>query len=123
MYTDQTQLAEHCADADPCPLYVPSSPLDVVLNESDLDFILSSYPQEQRNRICRDLSKENDILLQRIEEGKLEFWYRKLLISAEEAVSSSACHSTGALVQFSDGLQAHHSETGSPSTRAQLSWL
>ncbi|KAH1972519.1 hypothetical protein LV164_008735 [Aspergillus fumigatus] len=114
---------KHCADADPCPLYVPSSPLDVVLNESDLDFILSSYPQEQRNRICRDLSKENDILLQRIEEGKLEFWYRKLLISAEEAVSSSACHSTGALVQFSDGLQAHHSETGSPSTRAQLSWL
>ncbi|KAH1312635.1 hypothetical protein KXX65_004867 [Aspergillus fumigatus] len=114
---------KHCADADPCPLYVPSSPLDVVLNESDLDFILSSYPQEQRNRICRDLSKENDILLQRIEEGKLEFWYRKLLISAEEAVSSSASHSTGALVQFSDGLQAHHSETGSPSTRAQLSWL
>jgi nuclear pore complex protein Nup133 len=94
-----------------------------VLNESDLDFILSTYPQEQRSRICRDLSRENDILRQRIEEGKLEFWYRKLLISAEEAVASSATHSTGAMVQFSDGLQAHHSETGTPSTRAQLSWL
>lgn len=94
-----------------------------MLNESDLDFILSSYPQEQRGRICRDLSRENDILRQRIEEGKLEFWYRKLLISVEEAVASSANHSTGAMVQFSDGLLAHYSGTGTPSTKAQLSWL
>ncbi|KAF7162724.1 hypothetical protein CNMCM5623_007893 [Aspergillus felis] len=114
---------KHCADPDPRPLYVPSSPLDVVLNESDLESILSSYPQEQRSRICRDLSRENDILRQRIEEGKLEFLYRKLLISAEEAVTSSAAHPTGAMMQFSDGLQAHHLETETPSTRAQLSWL
>ncbi|RHZ56781.1 putative nuclear pore complex subunit Nup133 [Aspergillus thermomutatus] len=114
---------KHCADADHRPLYVPSSPLDIVLSDSDLEFILSSYPQEQRNRIGRDLSRENDILRQRIEEGKLEFWYRKLLVSAEEAVASSNTPPTGAMMQFSDDLQDRHLETETPSTRAQLSWL
>jgi nuclear pore complex protein Nup133 len=94
-----------------------------VLSESDLEVILSSYPQEQRSRISRDLSRENDILRQRIEESKLDFWYGRLLISAEEAVTSSITHPTGATMQVSDDLQAHHLDTETPSTRAQLSWL
>lgn len=70
-----------------CPsLYVPLSPMDVLLSESDSILFSSRFRPEQRARITRDLEKENEILCRYLEAGNLEFWFKNLLSSAEMAI-------------------------------------
>lgn len=68
---------------------MPLSPVDVLLSESDSNLLASRFRSEQRARIARDLSAENEILGQYVEVGNLEFWFKDLLSSVEMAIASS----------------------------------
>ena len=68
---------------------MPLSPVDVLLSESDSNLLASHFRSEQRARIARDLSTENEILGQYVETGNLEFWFKNLLSSVKMAIASS----------------------------------
>ncbi|THC93394.1 hypothetical protein EYZ11_007120 [Aspergillus tanneri] len=70
-------------------LYVPNYPGDVELTESDSKLLVSRFPPEQRNRISHDLDRENQILSQHVENGKLEFWFNSFLTSAHSLQSTA----------------------------------
>ena len=68
---------------------MPLSPVDVLLSESDSNILVSRFRLEQRARIARDLSVENEVLGQYVEDGNLEFWFKDLLSYVEMAIASS----------------------------------
>ena len=68
---------------------MPLSPVDVLLSESDSNILVSRFRLEQRARIARDLSVENEVLGQYVEAGNLEFWFKDLLSSVKMAIASS----------------------------------
>ncbi|KAE8144623.1 Non-repetitive/WGA-negative nucleoporin C-terminal-domain-containing protein [Aspergillus avenaceus] len=104
------------------PLYIPSSPYDVLLSEADSGLLLSRFRPEQRARIIHDIEKENEILHQHIEGGKLEYWFKNLKASAEvtsPAIISAAENESTNKEQAEQLTQSIHE----PSTKARLSWL
>ncbi|PKY01840.1 hypothetical protein P168DRAFT_306102 [Aspergillus campestris IBT 28561] len=72
------------------PLYVPLSPRDVLLSDSDSELISSRFRPEQRDRILRDLNHENERLLHYLDKGGLEFWFKTFTSYTEESGPSSA---------------------------------
>ena len=61
----------------------PMAPSDVMGSSSELDSLSYRLPSHQRSRMMRDLEKENEILAEYIEEGKLDIWFRNILASRE----------------------------------------
>lgn len=66
----------------------PFSPSEVANSSSDFDLLGSRFRSHQRDRVIRDLEKENEILRQYIDNGELEVWFRNILVSTQ-AISSS----------------------------------
>ncbi|KAL4896334.1 Non-repetitive/WGA-negative nucleoporin C-terminal-domain-containing protein [Aspergillus ambiguus] len=100
-------------------LYIPNSPEEVLLNESDAEVLASRFRAEQRGRITQDFKKESDILSRYIEHGKLGFWFTNLLASGEEAVT----HATGLAGPTKEPAAQSPEPTGGSSEKARLSWL
>ncbi|KAL2786233.1 Non-repetitive/WGA-negative nucleoporin C-terminal-domain-containing protein [Aspergillus keveii] len=111
-------------DSNTAPLYLPTSPEEILLNDSDSALLSSRFRPEQRARITQDLEHENSILAKYIEKGGLGFWFKSLLASAEKATTNSI--STEALPQPVSGAEHKEdlsTETGSSFRKERLSWL
>lgn len=67
---------------------MPLTPSETLLNKSDTDILVSRFRSEQQVRIAYDLERESEILSQHLVEGKLEFWFKHLLASAQSAIAS-----------------------------------
>ncbi|RAL05676.1 putative nuclear pore complex subunit Nup133 [Aspergillus ibericus CBS 121593] len=100
-------------------LFVPKTPHDVLFNESEADLISSRFPPERRVRISRDLARENEILHQQMERGKLDFWFKNLVDSAETMPQGRSVAS----VVDDQNRNVDDIQQDSPTERAQLSWL
>lgn len=101
-------------------IYVPNGPHDVLLSDSDADLITTRFPPERRARISRDLARENEILLQQIEKGKLNFWFKNLFDSAK----TTRQEPSGVSTEDDKNGNAHNEPQYDSSTeKAQLSWL
>ncbi|KAJ5963337.1 Nucleoporin Nup133/Nup155-like [Penicillium vulpinum] len=68
-------------------VYVPLSPAEALMTDSDSDILVSRFRPEQKPRVAADLETENDILRQCIEVGKLDFWFQNLRETAEVHIS------------------------------------
>ncbi|RDW59400.1 putative nuclear pore complex subunit Nup133 [Aspergillus mulundensis] len=102
---------------DIAPFYVPVRPQDVLMNDCEAALLASRFRPEQRSRIARDLEQENSTLLNYVEKGELEFWFKQLLSSAgEERKSVSPPASTN----FKDDPSC---QTQSSNRKEPLSWL
>lgn len=87
-----TLCTENNEENNRLSLYVPLSVSELLLTKSDSDALISRFRPEQHTRITRDLERESEILGQYLEEGMLEFWFKHLLASAQDAVTSSITH-------------------------------
>lgn len=58
------------------------------MGESDSDILVSRFRPEQRARLTADLRRENDLLREYMDIGKLDFWFQELLSSVESQASS-----------------------------------
>jgi nuclear pore complex protein Nup133 len=117
-------MAGQTEDSHIAPLYLPTSPEEVLLNDSDAALLASRFRPEQRARIIQDLEHENSILNRYIEKGGLGFWFKNLLASAEKVTTNSI--SSEALPQpVSDAelKEDFSNETGSSFRKERLSWL
>lgn len=64
-------------------IYMPLSPVESLMADSDSEILLSRFNSEQKSRVAVDLQVENDILRRYIEVGKLDFWFQNLRETAE----------------------------------------
>lgn len=106
-------------------LYSPLSPSDILLSKSDSDLLLSRFRSEQHARIARDLDRENQLLCEYIEKGKLEYWFKTLLATFTEAAATDSI-ATGGIEQpnyHADLTRSPPSSAEASGTRAQFSWL
>lgn len=71
-------------------LYQPLSPAEALMADSESDILVSRFRPEQRARVTTDLQREDDILREYIETGKLDFWFQILLDSVEPQTSVQA---------------------------------
>jgi len=56
--------------------------------DSESDTLVSRFRPEQRARVAVDLKREDDLLREYIEAGKLDFWFQNLLSSIEHQTQS-----------------------------------
>jgi nuclear pore complex protein Nup133 len=68
-------------------IYRPLSPAEAVMADSESDILLSRFRPEQKARLSTDLMRENEILHEYIEIGKLDFWFQDLLASTGSQTS------------------------------------
>ncbi|KAL4801278.1 Non-repetitive/WGA-negative nucleoporin C-terminal-domain-containing protein [Aspergillus unguis] len=104
------------------PLYFPSRPQDVLLSDSDAALLTSRFRPEQRARMTRDLEQENAILNRYIEEGELEFWFKNLLASARNIMSTEVDSDTFLQPANSIETETPYQADGS-SRKERLNWL
>ncbi|KAJ5099212.1 hypothetical protein N7532_006213 [Penicillium argentinense] len=69
-------------------LFQPLSPAEAMMAGSESDILVSRFRPEQRARVATDLQREDDILRDYIETGKLDFWYQNLLGSLDPEASN-----------------------------------
>ncbi|KAE8376470.1 Non-repetitive/WGA-negative nucleoporin C-terminal-domain-containing protein [Aspergillus bertholletiae] len=110
-------------DASYASLYIPSSPHDVFLDGSDSELLSARFRPEQRTRIMHDLERENEILRQNVEKGKLDFWFKNLLASAEESASHQIPSNFTLEESNNINEQGKRSPKKEGSSKARLSWL
>ncbi|GMG17238.1 unnamed protein product [Aspergillus oryzae] len=111
-------------DASYASLYIPSSPQDVFLNRSDSELLSTRYRLEQRTRIIHDLERENEILHENVEKGRLDFWFKNLLTSAEESASIPIRPTFTSEESNNNNQQVKRSpQPREGSSKARLSWL
>lgn len=55
---------------------------------SESEILVSRFRPEQRSRIALDLKREDDLLREYIDTGKLDFWFKNMLSSVESQVVS-----------------------------------
>lgn len=81
--------------------------------EPESDILVSRFRPEQRVRLAADLKREDDLLRQYIDVGKLDFWFQELLASVESQTSSG-------LVAEAENPE---SNTRLLDAKAQLTWV
>ncbi|KAL3456829.1 Non-repetitive/WGA-negative nucleoporin C-terminal-domain-containing protein [Aspergillus heterothallicus] len=115
------RLAE---DGNIPPLYLPASPEEVLLNDSESALLLSRFRPEQRVRITHDLEHENSILTKYMETGELGFWFKNLLGSAEKVTTTSIdTENLHHPVSESELNERHPNQTGNFLRKERLNWL
>lgn len=82
--------------------------------DSESEILVSRFRPEQRTRLAADLEREDDLLREYIELGKLDFWFQEILVStgpqaSSELVAPSADAGTGDLA--------------SVDSKARLTWV
>ncbi|KAE8132271.1 Non-repetitive/WGA-negative nucleoporin C-terminal-domain-containing protein [Aspergillus pseudotamarii] len=112
-------------DASYASLYIPTSPHDVFLNGSDSELLSARFRLEQRTRIIHDLERENEILHENVEKGRLDFWFKNLLGSAEESASTPIPPTfTSEEYNNNNNQQGKRSpQQNEGSSKARLRWL
>lgn len=110
-----TLAAEQPSEAKPRSLQRPLSPAEAIMGESESDILVSRFRPEQRSRLATDLRREDDLLREYIDVGKLDFWFQELLSSVESRVSSTLIART----------ESSGSDTNSLSvdSKARLTWV
>ncbi|PWY64245.1 hypothetical protein BO70DRAFT_367056 [Aspergillus heteromorphus CBS 117.55] len=99
-------------------IYIPDSPHDLLLSESESEYLTSRFHPEQRIRVHHDLVRESEMLHQQINNGKLEFWFKSFVDSAK-----AATHETPLVVNDKDNAQHCTQLLEAPTDKVQLSWL
>lgn len=61
--------------------------------DSESDILVSRFRPEHRMRVAVDLKREDDLLRQYIDAGKLDFWFQNLVSSIAAQKSSGSVHS------------------------------
>lgn len=85
------------------------------MGESDSDILLSRFRPEQRVRLAADLRREDDLLREYIDVGKLDFWFQDLLASVESKAAST-------LIAAPSNPESNIHQT-SVDTKARLTWV
>ena len=62
---------------------------------SESEILVSRFRPEQRARVAVDLKREDDMLREYIETGKLDFWFMNMLSSVESQVASGSLPTPG----------------------------
>lgn len=83
--------------------------------ESDFDILLSRFRPEQRIRLAADLRREDDLLREYRDVGKLDFWFQELLTSVESQAASTLIAAPG------NPESSIHLSSGD--TKARLTWV
>lgn len=117
-------IKEHTEDPSSPPLYLPTRPQDVLLNESDSALLSSRFRPEQRTRISHDLYQENAILSRYIEKEELGFLFKNIHESARKMRSLSVdSDSFPPPANNSDFKACSLYQAQSPRRKERLSWL
>lgn len=111
-----TLAAEPPSGAGLPSLRRPLSPAEATIAESDSDILLSRFRPEQRVRLAADLRREDDLLREYIDVGKLDFWFQELLASVESQGSST-------LIAAPSNPESNIHQTSSVDTKARLTWV
>lgn len=82
--------------------------------DSESEILVSRFRPEQQARVTADLKRENDLLRQFIETGKLDFWFNNLLASVKTESASDAT---------ADGNGAKAQSSPSTDSKARLTWV
>ncbi|KAJ6107930.1 hypothetical protein N7523_009253 [Penicillium sp. IBT 18751x] len=78
-------------------IYIPLSPAEAIMADYETDILLARFRPEQKARLSADLERENELLHEYIEIGKLDFWFQNLLSSIGSQTSGSVPESGDAL--------------------------
>ncbi|KAL2816175.1 Non-repetitive/WGA-negative nucleoporin C-terminal-domain-containing protein [Aspergillus granulosus] len=114
----------HAEDYNTPPVYLPTSPEEVLLNDSDSALLSSRFRPEQRARFIQDLEHENSVLNRYMEIGQLGFWFKNLVSSAEKVITHSI-DTEAPLQPVSDAEVKEDlpNQTESSFRKERLSWL
>lgn len=82
--------------------------------DSELEILISRFRPEQQARVSADLKREDDLLRQFIETGKLDFWFQNLLASIKTEKAPGA---------MADGSSARAESSPSTDSKARLTWV
>lgn len=117
-------MKEHTEGPSSPPLYLPTRPQDVLLNEPDSVLLSSRFRPEQRARISRDLDQENVILSRYIEKEELGFLFKNIHESARKTKLHSVDGDSFPPPTDDSDVKADSSYQAQSSTRKErLSWL
>lgn len=81
--------------------------------DSESDILLSRFRPEQKARLTADLMRENELLQEYIEIGKLDFWFQDLL-------ASTGSQTSGSIPDSGDNEANNLASVGS---KARLTWV
>ncbi|CEO61203.1 hypothetical protein PMG11_05504 [Penicillium brasilianum] len=95
-------------------LVVPLAPTDALMAGSELEILVSRFRAEQQARVISDLKREDDLLRQFIETGKLDFWFQNLVASIKSESAPDA---------ITDGNGAQAESSPSTDSKARLTWV
>lgn len=87
------------------------------MGDSEADLLVSRFRPEQKARVALDLKREDDILRQYIEGGKLDFWFHNLLASAEARLTAAE----GPAIE--SGAGSTNESASSRESKARLVWV
>jgi nuclear pore complex protein Nup133 len=82
--------------------------------DSEPDILVSRFRPEQQARVSADLKREDELLRQFIETGKLDFWFQNLLASIKTEKASGA---------MTDGNPATAESSPPADSKARLTWV
>ncbi|KAJ5570367.1 uncharacterized protein N7459_009797 [Penicillium hispanicum] len=71
------------AGARSTSLFQPLAPSEALMADSESEILVSRFRPEQRARVITDLRREDEILREYINVGRLDFWYQDLRASIE----------------------------------------
>ena len=94
-------------------IYRPLSPAEALMADSESDILLSRFRPEQKARLTTDLMRENELLHEYIEIGKLDFWFQDLL-------ASTGSQAPGSIPDSGDNEANDLASVGS---KARLTWV
>lgn len=81
---------------------------------SELEILVSRFRAEQQAQVISDLKREDDLLRQFIETGKLDFWFQNLVASIKSESAPDA---------ITDGNGAQAESYPSTDSKARLTWV
>lgn len=82
--------------------------------DSEPEILVSRFRPEQQARVTADLKREDDLLRQFIETGKLDFWFHNLVASVKTELASD---------KITDGNGAKAESSPSTDSKARLTWV
>lgn len=85
------------------------------MDEFESDILVSRFRPEQRPRLAADLRRENDLLREYIDVGKLDFWFQELLSSVDSHASSVSTPRRE--------TSGPHTDVPSVNSKSRLTWV
>lgn len=85
--------------------------------EGESDILLSRFRPEQRVRLAADLKREDDILREYIDVGKLDFWFQELFVFVESQTNH------GVTAKCSRARSESPDHPPAAESKARLTWV